>query len=63
MAHRDIKLGNFLLDADLNALLTDFSFVCLATERTKDKLMKNTACETADYMASEINESPYDAKG
>ena len=47
----------------VNTKFMCFGFVCLATERTKDKLMKNTACETADYMASEINESPYDAKG
>ena len=62
IAHRDIKLENFLLDADFNALLSDFGFACLTTGRSEDEIIKITVCGTPEYMAPEIRTPPYDAK-
>ncbi|XP_054155605.1 uncharacterized protein LOC128954065 [Oppia nitens] len=65
IAHRDIKLDNFLLNEDMDALLTDFSFATLA-KTNKGELMKETMCGHPAYMAPEVfadtRFGPYDAK-
>ncbi len=50
IAHRDIKLENVLLDADLNIKLIDFGFSTQQTSPKKAKLF----CGTPSYMAPEI---------
>jgi len=66
IAHRDIKLENFLLDENETALLTDFGFSCMALDKSNDKLMKGTNCGTDLYKAPEIQALKdghvYDAK-
>jgi serine/threonine protein kinase len=68
IAHRDIKLENFLLDENDQALLSDFSFSCqtVAKEFHLNKLMKGTNCGSDLYKAPEVlklkNGYVYDAK-
>jgi serine/threonine protein kinase len=68
IAHRDVKLGNFLLDENDNALLCNFGFSCqtAAKEFHLDKLMKGTNCGSDLYKAPEVlklrNGYVYDAK-
>ena len=64
VAHRDIKLDNFLLNDDFEALLSDFGFSTLAHNKNQD-IMKQTICGHPAYMAPEVTEYhvwPYDAK-
>jgi serine/threonine protein kinase len=68
IAHRDIKLENFLLDENDQALLSDFSFSCqtVAKEFHLNKLMKGTNCGSDLYKAPEVlklkNGYVYDGK-
>lgn len=49
--HRDLKLGNLFLDANLNVKVGDFG---LATEVKFDGERKKTICGTPNYIAPEI---------
>lgn len=65
IAHRDIKLENFLIDESYKALLSDFSFSISLDGKAGSELRK-TVCGTAAYMAPEIHilskdEDTYDA--
>lgn len=65
IAHRDIKLDNFLLNSDSDALLTDFGFSTLSAKKHID-IMRDTTCGHPAYMAPEVFAEtkiwPYDAK-
>ena len=50
LSHRDMKLENLLLDADLNVKIIDFGF---SIENPKDKTL-NVFCGTPSYMAPEL---------
>jgi len=49
--HRDLKLGNLFLDADMRIKVGDFG---LATRVTYDGERKKTLCGTPNYIAPEI---------
>jgi fused-like protein len=58
--HRDIKLGNFLVDEHYNAFVIDFGVSRVATFDPKDKM---TLVGTPTYMAPEVLDAkPYDHK-
>ncbi len=65
VAHRDIKLHNFVLDDDLNAKLSDFDFSCITCDKS-GKMMRNTSCGQSAYLAPEMEPNTkvwlYDAK-
>ena len=55
IAHRDIKMGNILLDNNLNVLVTDFGLSRVAYRQSKGgTVMSNKFCGTMPYMAPEI---------
>lgn len=49
--HRDLKLGNFFLDENMEVKIGDFG---LAAQLTSDKERKRTICGTPNYIAPEI---------
>lgn len=49
--HRDLKLGNMMLDAEMNVKIGDFG---LAAELRYDGERKRTICGTPNYIAPEI---------
>ncbi|KEG13852.1 protein kinase [Trypanosoma grayi] len=51
--HRDLKLGNMMMDADMNVKVGDFG---LAAELQYDGERKRTICGTPNYIAPEIIE-------
>ncbi|XP_054157381.1 testis-specific serine/threonine-protein kinase 1-like [Oppia nitens] len=64
IAHRDLKLDNFLLDDNYMALLSDFGFS--TTAPIGQSLMRQTHCGSPIYMAPEVltvnKTGKYDAK-
>lgn len=78
IAHRDLKLDNFLLDETLKPMIADFSFaVTSSVVKNKNKptdklalieLYRETVCGTTLYLAPEIHRldnnkyTKYDAK-
>lgn len=54
IAHRDLKLENFLLDEKYTALLSDFGMaVCMDSSYAGEML--SVQCGTTDYMAPELH--------
>lgn len=49
--HRDLKLGNFFLDENMEVKIGDFG---LAAQLTSEKERKRTICGTPNYIAPEI---------
>jgi serine/threonine protein kinase len=49
--HRDLKLGNIFLDADMNIKLGDFGLAALIMN---DGDRKRTICGTPNYIAPEV---------
>lgn len=55
IAHRDVKLNNFLLDATRTKVkISDFGLSIVSYRRSKGILMAKTYCGTEPYMAPEI---------
>lgn len=55
IAHRDIKMGNVLLDENSDCLVTDFGLSRVAFRASKGKkILTNKFCGTMPYMAPEI---------
>ncbi|KPM02472.1 protein kinase-like protein 1 [Sarcoptes scabiei] len=55
IAHRDIKMGNILLDQTNDCLVTDFGLSRIAFRESKGgKILSNKYCGTVPYMAPEI---------
>ena len=53
--HRDLKLGNIFLDADMNIKLGDFGLAALLiSENEADKGRRSTLCGTPNYVAPEV---------
>ena len=65
VVHRDLKLENFLLGENFDALISDFSFAVFANINTS-KVLCSTLCGTPEYIAPEIHmladKKTYDAK-
>ena len=55
--HRDLKLGNMMMDDDMNVKIGDFG---LAAELSYDGERKRTICGTPNYIAPEILEGARD---
>ena len=49
--HRDLKLGNLFLDADMNIKVGDFGLAALIESLGEQK---KTICETLNYIAPEV---------
>lgn len=65
IAHRDLKLENFLLSADQTPMISDFGFAAMGSRTmiVQSQLLKGTQCGSFGYMAPEIfAHRPYDAK-
>ena len=65
IAHRDLKLDNFLLDENLEPMITDFGFSVLSNSPEEYRIMRNTLCGTNLYLAPEVrimSKTGYDAK-
>lgn len=54
IAHRDLKMGNVLLNSKYECLVTDFGLSRVAFRRSKGKILSNKFCGTVPYMAPEI---------
>lgn len=55
IAHRDVKLNNFLLDGSKNQIkISDFGLSVVSYKKTRGVLMARTYCGTEPYMAPEI---------
>ncbi|XP_054156216.1 testis-specific serine/threonine-protein kinase 4-like [Oppia nitens] len=55
IAHRDLKMGNILLDSDMNAVVTDFGLSRVDFRKSKGGLIMSTKfMGTVPYMAPEI---------
>ena len=60
--HRDLKMGNIFLDAQMNAKIGDFGLAALlVTGKDMQKIRRTTLCGTPNYIAPEILEK--DKKG
>ncbi|ESL10818.1 protein kinase [Trypanosoma rangeli SC58] len=55
--HRDLKLGNMMMDADMNVKIGDFG---LAAELKYDGERKRTICGTPNYIAPEIIDNTHE---
>lgn len=55
--HRDLKLGNMMMDSEMNVKVGDFG---LAAELAYDGERKRTICGTPNYIAPEILENARD---
>lgn len=58
VAHRDLKLENFLLNDRNQPLISDFSFAALGCKQTQTMLttlMRATLCGTPGYLAPELS--------
>lgn len=66
IAHRDLKLDNFLLNSQYEPLISDFGFACNTSDKSVNHIMRETVCGSLSYMAPEVHkaskENPYDAK-
>ncbi|KAJ6223268.1 hypothetical protein RDWZM_001813 [Blomia tropicalis] len=66
VAHRDLKLENFLLDESLEAMISDFGFAVYTEKAENDAVMCKTLCGTTLYLSPEVrmqdNVHGYDAK-
>lgn len=55
--HRDLKMGNIFLDAQMNAKIGDFGLAALlVTGRDMHTIRRTTLCGTPNYIAPEILE-------
>ncbi|KAL3961729.1 hypothetical protein ACCO45_003252 [Purpureocillium lilacinum] len=55
--HRDLKMGNIFLDAQMNAKIGDFGLAALlVTGRDMQTIRRTTLCGTPNYIAPEILE-------
>lgn len=55
IAHRDLKMGNILLNETLDCLVTDFGLSRVAFRRSRGgTILSHTFCGTVPYMAPEV---------
>ncbi|KAF7496629.1 CBL-interacting serine/threonine-protein kinase 7 [Sarcoptes scabiei] len=55
IAHRDLKLDNFLLDEKYNALLSDFGLALNINDHRFAHNLLSVRCGTPEYMAPEVS--------
>ena len=54
VAHRDLKVENFLLDEDLEPMITDFGFSVLSKSDAEVPILCSTVCGSTQYLAPEL---------